>query len=85
MIKQVLFDDNNVLDCLIYEDVFFIWENNVEGNIIDIELGVYFFLFDNMMNDFEWLFKKVLDLMVYLEINFDMIFYWIKKWGCDYE
>lgn len=41
MIKKVLVDDNNVFDCFIYEDVFFIKENNVEGNIFDIELNVY--------------------------------------------
>lgn len=38
-----------------------------------------------MMIELIELFKKVLDLMVYFEIDFDMIFYWIKKCGCDYE
>lgn len=85
MIKQVLSDDNNVLDRSIYEDALFTKENNAEGNISDTELDVYLKLLDNMMSDLNKLPKKAPDLMVYSETSFETILYRIKKRGRDYE
>ncbi|USS85448.1 deoxynucleoside kinase [Fructilactobacillus myrtifloralis] len=85
MIKRALADDNNVLDRSIYEDALFTKENNVAGNISDVELSVYLTLLDNMMAELNDMPKKRPDLLVYADADFPTILNRIKKRGRDYE
>lgn len=84
--KNVLVNDDNVLDCFIYEDSLLFYLNVDLGWVMDIEVQQYDSLLDMMLNELDdVVLKKCFDLMVYIKVFLDMMLECIKKCGCDYE
>lgn len=84
-IKNALYHDNNVLDRSIYEDALFTKINHMQGNISDVDYGIYLDLLNNMMEELKGTPKKSPDLLVYLEGSFETIIEHIRKRGRDFE
>lgn len=84
-IKNALYHDNNVLDRSIYEDALFTKINHMQGNISDVDYGIYLDLLKNMMEELKGTPKKSPDLLVYLEGSFETIIEHIRKRGRDFE
>lgn len=85
-IKKAMADDNNVLDRSIYEDSLFFHMNADMGRATPQEVQVYDELLANMMEELPYAaHKKAPDLLVHLDISYDMTIKHIKKRGRPYE
>ena len=84
-IKKALTDDNNVLDRSIYEDALFFQMNADIGRATSEEVDTYYDLLENMMSELEHMPKKNPDLLVHINVSYDIMLRRIQKRGRDYE
>lgn len=84
-IKKAYKEENNILDRSIFGDKIFTNQNHAEGNISDLQLGIYNELLDNMMEELDGMPKKAPDFMVYLDISFEHTLENMKQRGRDFE
>ena len=85
IIKKAMEEENAILDRSIYEDELFSSINLELGNMTEIEFLTYKDLLDNMMEEVDERNKKVPELLIYLDINFDKFLSNLKKRGREYE
>lgn len=85
IIKKAMGEENAILDRSIYEDELFSSINLELGNMTEIEFLTYKDLLDNMMEEVDERNKKVPELLIYLDINFDKFLSNLKKRGREYE
>ena len=85
IIKKAMEEENAILDRSIYEDELFSSINLELGNMTEIEFSTYKDLLDNMMEEVDERNKKVPELLIYLDINFDKFLSNLKKRGREYE
>lgn len=85
IIKKAMEEENPILDRSIYEDELFSSINLELGNMTEIEFLTYKDLLDNMMEEVDERNKKVPELLIYLDINFDKFLSNLKKRGREYE
>lgn len=84
-IKEALYNDNNVLDRSIYEDLYFAKKNMELGRISELEMNTYEGLLENMLEELKELPKKSPDIMVYLKGSFETVMKRINLRGRDFE
>ena len=84
-IKEALYNDNNVLDRSIYEDLYFAKKNMELGRISELEMNTYEGLLENMLEELKELPKKAPDIMVYLKGSFETVMKRINLRGRDFE
>lgn len=85
IIKKAMEEENAILDRSIYEDELFSSINLELGNMTEIEFLTYKDLLNNMMEEIDERNKKVPELLIYLDINFDKFLSNLKKRGREYE
>lgn len=85
IIKKAMEEENAILDRSIYEDELFSSINLELGNMTEIEFSTYKDLLDNMMQEVDERNKKIPELLIYLDINFDKFLSNLKKRGREYE
>lgn len=86
MIKKAMQEDNNILDRSIYEDALFMKVNTELGNANPTEYKIYKGLLKNMMEELPYAaHKKSPDLMIYINVNYDIMLSHIQKRGREYE
>lgn len=84
-IKEALYNDNNVLDRSIYEDLYFAKKNMELGRISELEMNTYEGLLENMLEELKELPKKSPDIMVYLKGSFETVMKRINLRGREFE
>ncbi|GHJ92227.1 deoxyguanosine kinase [Streptomyces sp. NE5-10] len=85
-IKEAYRRADNVLDRSIYEDWYFAKVNHDLGRISSLEMELYEGLLDEMMREIDGLpYRKVPDLMVYLQADFDTVLHRIGLRGREFE
>lgn len=84
-IKDAFYNQNNVVDRSIYEDLYFAKVNTDLGQISAMEFKIYNKLLNNMLEELETLPKKAPDLLVYLKCSFETIIYRIGLRGRAFE
>ncbi|WP_281828685.1 MULTISPECIES: deoxynucleoside kinase [Lactobacillus] len=84
-IKEALTADNNVLDRSIYEDALFFQMNADIGRATQEEVDTYYELLNNMMGELKRMPKKNPDLLVHINVSYDMMIKRIQKRGRPYE
>lgn len=84
-VKEALIKDDVVMDRSIYEDEHFARVLNKRGEISDLEFGIYQKLLHNMLEELQELPKKAPDLLVYLDISFELALERIGLRGREFE
>ena len=77
--------DDVVMDRSIYEDEHFARVLNKRGEISDLEFDIYQKLLHNMLEELQELPKKSPDLLVYLDISFELALDRIGMRGREFE
>lgn len=85
LIQKSLIQDNSVLDRSILEDSIFLDQLHYEGYVNDFEWEAYHKLLDRMMKELSYLPKKLPDLLVYLDVDFETEIEHINKRARDFE
>lgn len=85
LIQQALMKDNSVLDRSILEDSIFLDQLHYEGYVNDFEWEAYHKLLDRMMKELECLPKKLPDLLVYIDVDFETEIEHINKRAREFE
>lgn len=84
-VKEALIKDDVVMDRSIYEDEHFARVLNRRGEISDLEFEIYQKLLHNMLEELQELPKKAPDLLVYIEISFELALERIGLRGREFE
>ena len=84
-VKEALIKDDVVMDRSIYEDEHFARVLNKRGEISDLEFEIYQKLLHNMLEELQELPKKAPDLLVYLNISFELALERIGMRGREFE
>ena len=84
-IKEALITNDAVMDRSIYEDEHFARVLNKRGEISDLEFDIYQKLLHNMLEELQELPKKSPDLLVYLDISFELALERIGMRGREFE
>lgn len=85
LIQQALMKDNSVLDRSILEDSIFLDQLHYEGYVNDFEHEAYHKLLDRMMKELACLPKKLPDLLVYIDVDFETEIEHINKRAREFE
>lgn len=85
LIQQALMKDNSVLDRSILEDSIFLDQLHYEGYVNDFEWEAYHKLLDRMMKELACLPKKLPDLLVYIDVDFETEIEHINKRAREFE
>ena len=85
LIQQALMKDNSVLDDSILEDSIFLDQLLYEGYVNDFEHEAYHKLLDRMMKELACLPKKLPDLLVYIDVDFETEIEHINKRAREFE
>ncbi|WP_283707350.1 deoxynucleoside kinase [Lactococcus cremoris] len=84
-IKMAYRQDNNVLDRSIFEDELFLTLNYKNGNVTKTELEIYQDLLANMLEELDGMPKKRPDLLVYIDVSFEIMLSRIAQRGRSFE
>ena len=84
-VKEALITNDAVMDRSIYEDEHFARVLNKRGEISDLEFDIYQKLLHNMLEELQELPKKSPDLLVYLDISFELALDRIGMRGREFE
>ena len=84
-VKEALITNDAVMDRSIYEDEHFARVLNKRGEISDLEFEIYQKLLNNMLEELQELPKKAPDLLVYIDISFELALERIGMRGREFE
>ena len=76
---------NSVLDRSIYEDKLFFKMNKDKGTADETEYNTYVSLFDNMLEDIPAQPSKKPELLIYIDVPYDVMLKRIQKRGREFE
>lgn len=76
---------NSVIDRSIYEDKLFFKMNKDKGTADETEYNTYVSLFNNMLEDIPAQPSKKPELLIYIDVPYDVMLKRIKKRGREYE